>query len=77
MDGKKDDEDEETPANSLSTKTPPRMASVDDSVMLPESYQPQEEDVICSWARQNHRHRKFRSLLCWVLVCILLSRYLF
>jgi hypothetical protein len=40
-------------------KMPPRMASVDDSVMLPENYEPNDDDVICSWARQNHGHRKF------------------
>ena len=35
------------------TKKPPRMSSVDDYTMLPEGYVPKEEDVICSWARQN------------------------
>lgn len=35
------------------TKKPPRMSSVDDYTMLPEGYIPKEEDVICSWARQN------------------------
>ena len=69
MDGKRNDDDDDAAAaaekptdkQSLSdvTKMPPRMASVDDSVMLPESYEPQEEDVICSWARQNHGHRKY------------------
>jgi hypothetical protein len=28
-------------------KVPPQMTSVDDSVMLPDSYQPRDEDVIC------------------------------
>ena len=35
------------------TKKPPRMSSVDDYTMLPEGYIPKDEDVICSWARQN------------------------
>jgi hypothetical protein len=35
------------------TKKPPRMSSVDDYTMLPEGYTPKDEDVICSWARQN------------------------
>ena len=35
------------------TKKPPRMSSVDDYTMLPEGYVPKDEDVICSWARQN------------------------
>jgi len=38
---------------SNSTKKPPRMSSVDDYTMLPEGYVPKDEDVICSWARQN------------------------
>ncbi|KAL3919143.1 MAG: hypothetical protein SGILL_003902 [Bacillariaceae sp.] len=42
-----------------SDKMPPRMMSVDDSVMLPENYEPSDDDVICSWARQNHGHRKY------------------
>jgi hypothetical protein len=65
MDGNRNDDNDGaaeklTGNSSLSdvTKMPPRMASVDDSVMLDESYEPQEEDVICSWARQNHGHRK-------------------
>jgi hypothetical protein len=28
-------------------KMPPSMTSIDDSVMLPDSYQPKAEDVIC------------------------------
>ena len=36
-----------------SSKKPPRMSSVDDYTMLPEGYVPKDEDVICSWARQN------------------------
>jgi len=35
------------------TKKPPRMTSVDDYTMLEEGYKPNDEDVICSWARQN------------------------
>ena len=38
---------------SETTKKPPRMSSVDDYTMLPEGYVPKDEDVICSWARQN------------------------
>ena len=38
---------------SEATKKPPRMSSVDDYTMLPEGYVPKDEDVICSWARQN------------------------
>lgn len=38
---------------SNTTKNPPRMSSVDDYTMLPEGYVPKDEDVICSWARQN------------------------
>lgn len=62
MDSKQNDGEEDTTAPSTKTgvgKMPPRMTSVDDSVMLPEIYQPKDEDVICSWARQNHSHRKF------------------
>ena len=43
----------------MDNKMPPRMASVDDSVMLPENYEPSDDDVICSWARQNHGHRTY------------------
>jgi hypothetical protein len=35
------------------TKKTPRMTSVDDYTMLGEGYKPNDEDVICSWARQN------------------------
>ena len=42
------------------TKKPPRMSSVDDYTMLQEGYAPKDEDVICSWARQNHSHRKLK-----------------
>mmetsp|Transcript_55898 Transcript_55898/g.113991 ORF Transcript_55898/g.113991 Transcript_55898/m.113991 type:complete len:535 (+) Transcript_55898:71-1675(+) len=48
------------------TKKPPRMSSVDDYTMLPEGYVPKDEDVICSWARQNHSHpgnEKFRIMI--------------
>jgi len=48
------------------TKKPPRMSSVDDYTMLPEGYAPKDEDVICSWARQNHSHpgnEKFRIMI--------------
>jgi hypothetical protein len=48
------------------TKKPPRMSSVDDYTMLPEGYVPKDEDVICSWARQNHSHpgnEKFRVMI--------------
>jgi len=48
------------------TKKPPRMSSVDDYTMLPEGYTPKDEDVICSWARQNHSHpgnEKFRIMI--------------
>ncbi len=38
---------------SETTKKPPRMSSADDYTMLPEGYVPKDEDVICSWARQN------------------------
>jgi hypothetical protein len=78
MDGKRDDDNDGdaekltgNSSHSLSdvTKMPPRMASVDDSVMLDESYEPQEEDVICSWARQNHGHRKY---IDWVSVAPIL-----
>jgi len=47
-------------------KKPPRMSSVDDYTMLPEGYIPKDEDVICSWARQNHSHpgnEKFRIMI--------------
>jgi len=47
-------------------KKPPRMSSVDDYTMLPEGYVPKDEDVICSWARQNHSHpgnEKFRIMI--------------
>lgn len=33
-----------------------RITSVQDYTMLEEGYKPNEEDVICSWARQNHSH---------------------
>lgn len=49
-----------------SSKKPPRMSSVDDYTMLPEGYVPKDEDVICSWARQNHSHpgnEKFRIVI--------------
>lgn len=48
------------------TKKPPRMSSVDEYTMLPEGYVPKDEDVICSWARQNHSHpgnEKFRIMI--------------
>jgi len=48
------------------TKKPPRMSSVDDYTMLPEGYIPKDEDIICSWARQNHSHpgnEKFRIMI--------------
>lgn len=51
---------------SETTKKPPRMSSVDDYTMLPEGYVPKDEDVICSWARQNHSHpgnEKFRIMI--------------
>ena len=35
------------------TKKPPRMSSIDEYTRLPEGYVPKDEDVICSWARQN------------------------
>lgn len=50
--------DDHEPDKGDVSKMPPRMTSVDDSVMLPEWYEPKEEDCICSWARQNHSHRK-------------------
>ncbi len=34
-------------------KKPPCISTVDDYTMLPEGYVPNDEDVICSWARQN------------------------
>ncbi|KAG7367576.1 hypothetical protein IV203_030247 [Nitzschia inconspicua] len=59
-------EEEEIPTTTTDVgKMPPRMMSVDDSVMLPENYNPTDDDVICSWARQNHSHRneRFRMLI--------------
>ena len=35
------------------TKNPHRIPSNDDCTMLLEGYFPKDEDVICSWARQN------------------------
>lgn len=48
------------------TKKPHRIPSNDDCTMLPEGYFPKDEDVICSWARQNHSHpgnEKFRLMI--------------
>ena len=62
MDQKKIEEDVDKTIDAASSdvaKMPSRMTSVDDSVMLPEWYSPSDSDVICSWARQNHSHRKF------------------
>jgi len=49
-----------------SSKKPLRMTSADDYTMLEEGYKPDDEDVICSWARQNHSHpgnEKFRQMI--------------
>eukprot|EP00536_Pseudo-nitzschia_multiseries_P015671 jgi/Psemu1/150971/gw1.929.14.1 len=40
------------------------MSSADDYTMLPEGYVPKDEDVICSWARQNVTgNEKFRLMI--------------
>ena len=54
LEGKKAGATEEIPvAFGDATKKPPRMTSADDYTMLEEGYKPNDEDVICSWARQN------------------------
>ena len=37
---------------------PAALGGANDMTPLPEDFQPGELDVICSWARQNHRHSK-------------------
>ena len=37
--------------------------TIDNPVFLPASFTPSERDVICAWARQNHRHGTSESLL--------------
>ena len=44
---------EQRSQNSNFSKKPPRMSATDDYTILPEGYVPKDEDVICSWARQN------------------------
>ena len=40
----------------------------DNAVFLPEWFNPTDRDVICGWARQNHRHgKKFSELSSFVL----------
>ena len=50
------------------TKKPPRMSSVDDYTVLPEGYFPKDEDVICSWARQN---------VSWLVLCVCVCVYIY
>ena len=54
QEGKETETSEEIPVVfGDATKKPPRMTSADDYTMLEEGYKPNDEDVICSWARQN------------------------
>ena len=46
--------------------------TIDNPVFLPASFTPSERDVICAWARQNHRHGKWWDIVC---CCCLLEKF--